>query len=81
MQTLDRAAFFTMPDSAPGLLHDLRKAHFVLQGRELAAQTRKKLNENALYAWMKWLAVAIEQPNRSQVLHDASVIAVGEAAG
>ena len=30
------------------------------------------VNENALNARVKWLAVAIEQPNRAQVLHDPS---------
>jgi hypothetical protein len=72
MQTLYRTTFFTMPDSSSGFLHDLGKAHFVLQRWKLPTQTRKKLNENALYALVERLAVAIEQPYRSQVLHDPS---------
>ena len=68
-QTLDGPALFTVANATAGLLHDLRKTHFILQRREFPPQARQQLNENALYARMKSLAVAIEQPNRSQVLH------------
>ena len=43
MKAFDGSTFFAMTDSAPGLFHDLREAHFILQGRELATQARKQL--------------------------------------
>jgi hypothetical protein len=69
MQSLDWAALLTAPNATAGLLHDLREAHFILQRRELTSKAAEQLNEYALYARVKSLAVAIEQPNRSQVLH------------
>ena len=72
MKALDCPALFTMPDAAAGLFHDFCKIHFVLQRWEFATQARNQLNENAFYPWIKRLAVAIEQPNLSEVLHDSS---------
>ena len=78
MQAFDWPAFLSMANATPGFFHDLRDAHFILQRRKLSTQARKQLNENAFNPWVKWLAVAIEQPNRSQVLHDSSrLFAVG----
>jgi hypothetical protein len=72
VKLFNRPSLFAMTDSATCLLHDFRKTNFILQGRELPAQSRKELYENAFNTWIKWLAVAIEQPNASQVLHDSS---------
>lgn len=81
MNTIDGTALFPTPDSVPGLFHDLREGHVVLQRWKFSPQARKQSKKNAFYPWVKGLAVAIEQPNRSQVLHDHPVIAVREAAG
>ena len=72
MQSLDWGALLAVPNATASLLHNLRETHFILQRRELTSKARQQLNENALYARVKSLAVAIEQPNRSQVLHDPS---------
>lgn len=40
VQPFEGPTFFAMPTPAPGLFHDLRQAHFVLQGRELATQAQ-----------------------------------------
>jgi hypothetical protein len=79
MEALNRPALLAMPDATSSFFHDLSETHFVLQEGKLTAQAWKQLNENAFYARVEWLTVAIEQSCRSQVLHDASVFAVEKA--